>query len=178
MCHDRNVHDASERPIAVRATAFLADPRWRGRPERRVSFDALWPDGHVEVDVPLASTMQQHPADFSAFERQIHSTCPEVGTGPWIDELGRAVDGPDVNTLPASTVRRGRPRVFDTPRSSPNANARRRWRIGFGVVSIGIGVVLVIGPLRDGPAGFIGVVGTLAGVAALASLIPRARRWW
>jgi hypothetical protein len=172
------MRESPDRPVAVRATAFVADTPWRSRPVRRVSFDALWPDGRVEVDVSLASTMHQHPADFSAFERQIQSTCPEIGTGPWTDEFGRVVDGPDVNTLPASTVRRGRPQVFSAPRSAPDANARHWWRTGFGVVSLGIGALLVIGPLRDSPAGFVGVVSTLAGLAALAGSIPRAKRWW
>lgn len=165
------------RPVAVRATAFRGTSRWRRRPVRLVGYDALLPDGSVRFDVDLAWAMPAHPADASTRDVNVHDRCPEVGAGPWVDEFGRAVDGPDDAGPPLSARRRARPRPRDLPRLRASAKSGRRWRARLGVAALGLGVVLVVGPLRDTPAGFVGVVCALAGLAALLDLIPRARRW-
>lgn len=177
MYHHQSMRRSPDRPVAVRATAFLSDSRWRGRPNRRVSFDAWWPDGRVEVDVPLASTMRQHPADFSALEEQLLANCPKVGVGPWLDEVGREVEGPDDSAVPATPVRRGTAHVSGERRPGLTAAERRGWRVALGLVMAAIGAAL-LGVVRDGPAGPIGVVCVLVGVAALAGLLPREKRWW
>lgn len=126
----------------------------------------------------LAWAMPAHPADASTRDANVHDRCPEVGAGPWVDEMGRAVDGPDDAGPPLSERRRARPRPSELPRERPSAKSARRWRAGFGLVAIALGILFVVGPLRDTPAGFVGVVSALAGLAALLGLIPRARRWW
>lgn len=176
MCHHRPMRESLDRPVAVRATAFRGMSRWRRRPVQFVGYDALLPDGSVRFDVDLAAVMPAHPADASTRDTNVHDRCPEVGAGPWVDGFGRAVDGPDDGGPPLSARRRARPRPTDLHDHHPSAKVGRRWRTGFGVVAIGIGVLLVIGPLRDSPAGFIGVVSAFAGLAALLGLVPRARR--
>ncbi|KQQ51690.1 hypothetical protein [Plantibacter sp. Leaf314] len=166
------------RPVAVRATAFRGTSRWRRRPVRFVGYDALLPNGSVQFDVDLAWGMPAHPADASTRDVNVHDRCPEVGAGPWVDGFGRAVDGPVDAGPPLSARRRARPRPTDLPRRRASAKSGRRWRAGLGVAAIGLGILIVVGPLRDTPAGFVGVVCALAGLAALLDLIPRAGRWW
>ncbi|MET3510765.1 hypothetical protein [Plantibacter flavus] len=172
------MRESPDRPVAVRATAFRGTSRWRRRPLRFVGYDALLPDGSVWFDVDLAAAMPAHPADASTRETNVHDRCPEVGAGPWVDGFGRAVEGPDDGGPSLSARRRARPRPAGPSRRRPSAKVGRRWRTGFGVAALGLGALLVIGPLRDTPLGFLGAVSALAGVAALAGLVPRARRWW
>jgi len=178
MCHHRRMRESLDRPVAVRATAFRGTSRWRRRPLRLVGYDALLPDGSVRFDVDLAAAMPAHPADASTRDTNVHDRCPEIGAGPWVDGFGRAVDGPDDGGPPLSARRRARPRPTDLPDRRPSAKAGRLWRTGFGVAALGLGALLVIGPLRDTPVGFLGVVSAFAGLAALAGLVPRAKRWW
>lgn len=178
MCHHRRMRESLDRPVAVRATAFRGTSRWRRRPVRFVGYDALLPDGSVRFDVDLAAAMPAHPADASTRDANVHDRCPEVGVGPWVDEFGRAVDGPDDGGPPLSARRRARSRPSDVSPHRPSAKLRRLWRTGFGVAALGVGALLVIGPLRDTPVGFVGVLSAFAGLTALAGLIPRARRWW
>jgi hypothetical protein len=172
------MRESPDRPVAVRATAFRGTSRWHRRPLRFVGYDALLPDGSVRFDVDLAAAMPAHPADASTRDANVHDRCPEAGAGPWVDEFGRAVEGPDAGGPPLSARRRARPRPTDLPDRRPATKGGRRWRTGFGVAALGLGAPLIIGPLRDTPMGFLGVVSALAGLAALAGLLPRAKRWW
>lgn len=145
---------------------------------RVVGYDALLPDGSVRFDVDLAWAMPAHPADASTREANVHDRCPELGAGPWVDEFGRAVDGPDDAGPPLSARRRARPRPSDLHRRHASAKSARRWRAGIGVAALGLGVVLIVGPEQNGIVGALGVLCLVAGVSTLAGLVPRDRQWW
>jgi hypothetical protein len=145
---------------------------------RFVGYDALLPDGSVHFDVDLAWAMPAHPADASTRDANVHDRCPDVGAGPWVDEFGRAVDGPDDAGPPLSERHRARPRPSGLPRRRPSAKPRRRWGAGLGVAAIALGVLLVAGPAGDGIVGVLGVLCVVVGVSTLAGLVPRDRRWW
>lgn len=165
--------ETGERPVAVRATAFNKPSRWLRRPTRFVRYDACWADGRVDFDVSLAQVMYSgHPADFAAVEQSVNAQCPEVGSGEWVDEFGRVVEGPD----------QPGPRPLG-PRRRPGAGGQRRkygvsgdesyakWRFGGGVLGVGVGAVLIIGPINAWWAGPVGVVCFVCGLAGLTSLV-------
>jgi hypothetical protein len=170
--------ETADQPGAVRAMAFIRPSRWLHRPVRLVRYDAYWADGRVDFGVNLRQMMHRvHTTDFAAIDENVHANCPEVGTGHWVDESGSVVEGPTVTELPSANSR-GVPRKYGVSRYQPNRKANRAWRLGRGVVSLGLGVFLTTGPISDGIAGFVGVLCCAFGLASLAGLIPRKHRWW
>ncbi|WP_043470611.1 hypothetical protein [Arthrobacter sp. Rue61a] len=166
-----------ERPVAVRATAFNKPSRWLRRPTRFVRYDACWADGRVDFDVSLTQVMYRgHPADFAAVEQSVNAQCPEVGTGEWVDEFGRVVDGPDQSgSRPPGARRRpstgGQRRKYGVSGYESYTKWRSAWRFGGGVLGVGVGVVLILGPVGAWWAGPVGVVCFVCGLAGLASLV-------
>lgn len=171
----------TETPVAVRAVAFMARSWWGGRPHRRVSFDAWWPDGRLEDGVSLASVLDlHHPADIADAETAVHGRCPEIGPGEWCDRWGRVVDGPVDGSTGVSSSRRVRSqrREFGVPRYDPTKKPSRTGRLVAGLVALVVGVVLLVATSGDGPLALVGVVCLFACVGLLAGLVPRERRWW
>jgi hypothetical protein len=117
-----------------------------------------------------------YPADFAAIDESVHANCPETGTGQWVDESGSVVEGPTVTELPSANSR-GVRRKYGVSRYQPNSKANRAWRLGRGVVSLGLGVFLTAGPISEGIAGFVGVLCCAFGLASLAGSIPSKHRW-
>lgn len=146
---------------------------------RLVRYDACWADGRVDFGVSLSKMMYRgFPADFAAIDESVHANCPETGTGQWVDELGRVVEGPtETDPNPSANVR-GTPRKYGVSRYQPNPRANRMWRLGRGVISLSLGVFLTTGPISDGAAGFVGVLCCAFGLASLAGLIPGKHRPW
>ena len=177
----------TERPVAVRAVAFMARSWWGGRPHRRVSFDAWWPDGRLENGVSLASVLDlRHPADIHDAETAVHDRCPEIGPGAWCDRWGRVVDRPVDGSTGVSSSRRVRRvrrlmsqrREFGVPRYDPTKKPGRTGRLVAGLVALVVGVVLLVATSGDGPLALVGVVSVFSSVGLLAGLVPRERRWW
>jgi hypothetical protein len=168
-----------DQPVAVRATAFIRPSRWLHRPVRLVRYDAYWGDGRVDFDVSLSKMMYRgYPADFAGIDESVHAQCPEVGTGRWVDEFGGVIEGPtqpDPNPLGNGG---GERRKYGISRYESKAKANYAWRLGGGVASLSLGVLLITGPISDGIAGPVGVVCSLSGLASLASLIPSKHRPW
>jgi hypothetical protein len=173
--------------VAVRAVAFMARSWWGGRPHRRVSYDAWWPDGRLENGVSLASVLQlRHPADIADAETAVHDRCPEIGPGEWCDRWGRVVDGPVVGSTGAGSPRRPqsqrRPRSqrreFGVPRYDPTKKPSRTGRLVAGLVALVVGVVLLVATSGDGALALVGLVCLVPSVGLLAGLVPRERRWW
>lgn len=176
--------------MAVRAVAFMARSWWGGRPHRRVSYDAWWPDGRIENGVGLASVLDlRHPADIADAETAVHGRCPEIGPGEWCDRWGRVVDGPvDGSAGVSSSRRQQRPRrprrlmsqrrEFDAPRYDPTKQPSRTGRLVAGLVALVVGVVLLVTTSGDGPLALVGVLSVFSSVGLLAGLVPRQRRWW
>ena len=171
--------EIADQPVAVRATAFIRPSRWRHRPVRLVTYDAHWADGRVDFGVSLSKMMNRgYPADFAAIDESVHAHCPEVGTGQWVDDFGRVVEGPtEINPNPLGN-RGGVPRMYGVSRYESNPKANRAWRLGRGVAGLGIGVFLITGPVSDGIGGFVGVLFCIGGLASLAGLIPDRNRPW
>jgi hypothetical protein len=173
--------DELEVPLAVRAAAFVRPSRVLRRPVRMVRYDALWPGERVEFGVSLSGLMYRRaPADFAPIARAVHATCPEVGTGRWVDRWGGVVDGP-AGLPPAESATRGaRRRRHRAPGSTPGPERTRTrgraLRLACGVGGLGLGIPLVLGALGDGVAGPVGAVACLIGVSALAGLVPARRR--
>ena len=172
--------ETADKPVAVRATAFIRPSRWRHRPVLLVTYDAYWADGRVGFDVDLSTMMYRgFPADFAAIDESVHAHCPEVGTGQWVDDYGRVVEGPaEMNPNPPGN-RGGVRRKYGLSRYESNPKVKRAWRLGRGVAALGIGVFLTTGPVSDGIGGFVGVLFCVGSLASLAGLIPGKRRpWW
>jgi hypothetical protein len=133
----------------------------------------------LDFDVDLPAMMYRgFPADFAAIDESVHAHCPEVGTGQWVDDFGRVVEGPtEINPNPPGN-RGGERRKYGVSRYEPNTKANRAWRLGRGVAGLGIGVFLMTGPVSDGIGGFVGVIVGIGGLASLAGLIPRKHRPW
>jgi hypothetical protein len=168
-----------DHPFAVRATAFIRPSRWLNRPVRLVRYDAYWADGGVDFNVSLSKMMYRgYPADFAAIEESVHAHCPEVGTGQWVDEFGRVVEGPTQIDPNQPGNRGGQRRKYGVSRYKPNTKANRVWRLGRGVAGLGLGVFLTTGPVSDGIGGFVGVLFCAFGLASLAGLIPSKHRPW
>ena len=165
----------------MRAVAVVAPSRWGGRPRRRVSYDAWWPDGRVEVGVVPGTVMQRRsPADAADLREAVHGWCPEVGAGPWCDEIGRVVDGPVAADVDADSPRRrrGERREFGVPSYDPATPRRRTGRLVVGLVALLLGVTLLVVTAGDGPLAALALVPLGVGVALLADFVPRDRRWW
>lgn len=167
----------TEHPVAVRATAFLRPSRWLHHPRRLVRYDAFWADGHVDFGVDLSTMMYRgHPADFATVDESVHAHCPEIGTGQWVDEAGRVVEGPATTNPDPQANLRGTPRKYGVSRYEPNVKARRAWRLGGGAAGLTLGVLLLTGSAGDGFAGFTGMLCSILGLSSLAGLIPGKRR--
>ncbi|MBT2585585.1 hypothetical protein [Arthrobacter sp. ISL-95] len=158
-------------PVAVRATAYTGSSKWLRRPSRFVRYDACWADGRVEFGVSLTQAMYRgHPADFAAIDESVHSHCPEVGTGLWVDDSGQVAEGPD---QPGPSGSGGRPRKYGFSRSESSAKWSYGFQLGGGVLGVGLGALLIMGPLNVWWAGPLGVVCFLSGLAALTGLVMR-----
>jgi hypothetical protein len=166
-----------DRPVAVRATAFIGESTWLRRPVRRVRYDACWADGRVEFDVSL-TVMYRGPADFEPFRDSVHANCPEIGTGRWVNDFPQVVDGPAQIDPNPPGPRGGRPLQFGWLRPAPHPTVPLVWRLGAGVAGVSAGILLFTGPSTDGILGVIAVLCSLTGVAALAGLVPKNGRWW
>jgi hypothetical protein len=83
-------------PIAFRVSAYPRTTRWLRREVRGFRYDALWTDGRVDRDINLSEVMYMSgPADYETTSRAMRSTCPIVGTGPWIEYgTGISIEGP------------------------------------------------------------------------------------
>ncbi|WP_307025386.1 hypothetical protein [Arthrobacter globiformis] len=171
--------ETADHPVAVRATAFIRLSGWLHRPVRLVRYDAYWADGRVDFGVDLRQMMYRgYPADFAAIDDSVHAHCPEVGTGRWVDDFGRVVEGPTrIDPNPPGNGG-GEPREYGVSRHESDTKANRKWRVGFGVASLGLGLYLVTGPISDGFAGFVGMLCSIFGLSSLAGLLPRKYRWW
>ncbi|MFE4836340.1 hypothetical protein ACFRAU_16875 [Arthrobacter sp. NPDC056691] len=133
----------------------------------------------MDFDVSLSQiSYRGYPADFAAVDESVHAQCPEVGTGRWVDEVGRVVEGPTRTDPNPSGNRGGERRKYGVSRYESNLKANRAWRLGGGVIALSVGVVLTTGPISDGIAGFVGVLCHISGLASLASLVPRKYRPW
>ncbi|CAN7236253.1 hypothetical protein LJR078_000979 [Arthrobacter sp. LjRoot78] len=171
--------ETADQPVAVRATAVISPSRWLHRPVRLVTYDAYWADGRVEFDVSLSKMMYRgFPADFSAIDESVHAHCPEVGTGPWVNEFGGVVEGPTQTDPNPQGNGGGERRKYGVSRYESNPRANRAWRLGRGLAGLGLGAFLATGPVSDGIGGFVGVIFCAGGLASLAGLIPRKHRWW
>jgi hypothetical protein len=173
------VPETADYAVGVRATAYIRPSRWLRRPVRLIRYDAFWADGRLDFGVRLSKVMYRgHPADFATVDESVHAHCPEVGTGLWVDEAGRVVDGP-TRTDPSSSIGvRGVPRKYGVPRYQANPKAIRAWRLGGGAAGLGIGVFLITGPMSGGIGGFLGVLFVVFGLASLAGLIRSKHKWW
>jgi len=179
VCDHLSMPATTDHPVAVRATGFIGESRWRRRPASRVRYDALWADGRVEFDVSLTAAMYRGwPADFQPIEESVHANCPEVGTGRWVNGFAAVVDGPEVENPNPPGPRSGWPGPSRVARREPSPRARLAWRLSRGVVALGVGIPLVTGPAADGFLGFVGVIFALSGAATLAGAVPALRRWW
>lgn len=169
----------ADQPVAVRATAFIRFSTWRHRPVRLVTYDAYWADGRLDFAVDLPAMMYRgFPADLAAIDESAHAHCPEVGTGQWVDDFGRVVEGPtEINPNPPGN-RGGERRKYGVSRYRPNTKANRAWRLSRGVAGLGIGVFLTTGPVSDGIGGVVGVIFCIGGLGSLVGLIPRKHRSW
>jgi hypothetical protein len=166
-------------PVAVRATAFIRPSRWLHRPLRLVRYDAYWANGRVDFNVRLSQVMYRgHPADFAAIDESVHTHCPEVGTGQWVDQFGRAVEGPAEPDPKSAAGAGGVRRKYGVSRYQTNKKLDAAWRLGGGGAGTGLGTLLLTGPMSDGPVGFVGVLCLLGGLSALAGFIPKKYQPW
>jgi hypothetical protein len=168
----------TDHAVAVRATAFI-ETRWLRRPVRRIRYDACWADGLVAFDLSLTAAMYGGwPADFEPISDSVHANCPEVGTGPRVNEFAAIVDGPAAQNPNPPGPHSAWPRPFGVSRRESSPRARLAWRLSLGVVALGLGIRLVTGPSSDGILGWVWVFCSLGGLATLAGALPRWLRWW
>ncbi|MHA7303783.1 hypothetical protein ACX80E_00810 [Arthrobacter sp. TMN-49] len=168
-----------DQAAAVRATAFIRLSRWRHRPERLVRYDAYWANGRVEFDVSLSKMLfRGSPADFDPVAKSVHAHCPEAGTGRWVNEFGCVVEGPTQTDPNPPGKGRSKWHRYGVSRYESIMRATYAWRLGGGIASLGLGILLLNAPISDGPAGLVGAVFSLTGVASLACLIPGKNRPW
>lgn len=178
MCNYRFMPEIVDRPVAVRAAAFIRPSSWLHHPMRVLRYDAYWADGRVDFDVSLPKMMYQgSPADFADIEENVHANCPEVGAGQWVGERGGVVEGPALpEPNPPDNVR-GTPSKFGVSGYESYKKRSRTWRLGFGIVSLSLGIYLVAGPLKDG-LGLLGVICVFSGLSALSGLVFKRNRLW
>ena len=177
MCNYRSMPETTAHPVAVRATAFIRPSRWLHRPVRLVRYDAFWGDGRLDFGVDLRQMMYRgYLADFAAVDEFVHAQCPEPGTGRWVDETGRVVDGPSQTDPNPPAKGAGTPRKYGVSRYESDGKANRKWRIGFGAAGLSLGLYLLTGPISDGFAGFVGLLCCIFGLSLLAGLVPRKYR--
>lgn len=159
-----------DRPLAVRAVASVRPSRWRGRQVRVCRYDALHHDGRVETDVRITVMYRRSPADFETVSRTVHHSCPEVGTGEWVDAAGRLVDGPGPLDHPGQP-RNARRVPWPVRETRPDPRRAARWRAALGGAALVVGIVLLVATAGDGPVGALGALSALLGAAALATLL-------
>ncbi|WEO76413.1 DUF202 domain-containing protein [Cryobacterium sp. SO2] len=165
----------TDHAVAVRATGFIGESRWRRRPVSRVRYDALWADGRVEFDVNLTAAMYRGwPTDFEPISDSVHANCPEVGTGRWVNGFAAVVDGPEVENPNPPGPRSGWPGRSGVA----NPRARLAWRLCLGVATLGVGILLLTRPAADGVLADISALCALFGLVTLARAVPRRFRWW
>lgn len=160
-----------DRPLAVRAVASVRPSRWRGRQVRVCRYDALHHHGRVETDVRITVMYRRSPADFETVSRTVHHSCPEVGTGEWVDAAGRVVDGPGPLDLRGRPVRNGRRVPWPQRERRPDPRRALLWRTGLGAVAVVTGILLLVGTEGDGPLAALGALLTACGSAALATVL-------
>lgn len=169
--------ESAEKPVAVRAVAFIGISRWRHRPERRVRHDAYWADGRVDFDVSLSKMMYRgYPADFAPIENAVHEHCPEFGVGHWVDEFARVVDGPRPPEPTPPVGGWGRPREYRPTKKAPTAGGRLARRLGASVIGLAAGVFVLRVSDGQGFPGMLGALVVLFSLAPLLSLLLPARR--
>jgi len=162
------------RPVAVRAVAFTVPSRWSRRPVRRVRYDALWPDGHVDFDVSLVDTMYRGaPADYSPVEHAVSGRCPEVGAGPWIDELAFEVDGPGLPEGRPGSRTKGARRSFHPAADGPERQRRALSRVVVGIALLAVGMSGLTTTGNEGFIAFLWFLPTISGLALVGGLIGR-----
>jgi hypothetical protein len=159
-----------DRPLAVRAVASVRPSRWRGRQVRVCRYDALHHDGRVETDVRITVMYRRSPADFETVSRTVHHSCPEVGTGAWVDATGRLVGGPGPLDHPGR-LRNGRRVPWPAREARTDPRRAARWRAALGAVAVVTGILLLVGTEGDGPLAAAGALLTLCGSAALATAV-------
>jgi hypothetical protein len=166
-------------PVAVRATGFIGESRWRRRPVSRVRYDACWADGRVEFDVSLTDAMYRgSPADFAPISDSVHANCPEVGTGRWVNEFATVVDGPEAENPNPPGPRSGWPGRSGVARRERSPRVRLAWRLSLGVVAVAGGLLLITGPVKDDVLASVGAFCAVGGLMLLAGAVPRRFRWW
>lgn len=171
--------EVADHPVAVRATAFIRPSRWLHRPVRLVRYDAYWADGRVDFGVDLSKLMYRgYPADFAVVDQSVHAYCPESGTGQWVDEVGRVVEGPAETDPNPPVIVGGTPRKYGVPIFESNTKTNRVWRLGGGAGGLTLGVYLMTGSASDGFAGFVGLLCFIVGLSSLVGLIPKKYRPW
>jgi hypothetical protein len=179
VCDHRPMPATTDHPIAVRASGFIGESRWRRRPVSRVRYDACWADGRVEFDVSLTAAMYRgSPADFQPIRDSVHANCPEVGTGRWVNEFAAVVDGPEVENPNPPGPRSGWPGRSSVAPRERSPRARLAWRLSLGVLALGVGILLLTGPAGDGVLGGVSALCALVGLMVLAGAVPRRFRWW
>jgi len=168
----------TSRPVAVRAAAFTAPSRWSKRPMRSVRYDALWPNGRIDFDISLVDTMYRGaPADYSPVAQAVNDRCPEVGAGPWIDELGFEVEGPSLPAGRAGGGTEGSRQRFRPVKGRPQRPHRAVWQViaRFALLSAGTAGLTATG--NEGPVAFVWFLPTISGLALLGSRIGRRKPW-
>lgn len=172
--------ETGDRPVAVRATAFIRPSTWLHRPVHLVRYDAYWADGRVDFDVSLSKTMYRgSPADFATIRDNVHDHCPEVGSGQWVGECGSVVAGPALPEPNPPEYVKGTPWEYGITSNQSSQEANRRWRIIFfccGIAGLGLGLYLLTGPLGEGFGGFAGVLCFIFGLSALSGVICKKHR--
>ncbi|MBX0301119.1 hypothetical protein K2F54_14180 [Cryobacterium sp. 1639] len=161
----------AEKPVVVRARAFIGPSRWLQRPVRKVRYDARWADGRVDVDVDLVAAMYRGwPADFQPIRDAVHEYCPEIGPGWWVNERGW-VEGP---AQPGTGPSAGSPARPQVPKRQPSPKARAIRRLVGGAVVLGVGIWLLTGVTSEGAVGWLGAICALVGLSVLAAPVwPR-----
>jgi len=166
------------RPAAVRAAAFVVPARWSRRSVRRVRYDALWPDGHVEFDVSLVDIMfRGAPADYSPVARAVDDGCPEVGAGPWIDEHATEVDGPGLPAGRPADPSEGTRRMFRASTDRPRRHHPTLRRVAVGLVLMAVGTAGLTTTGVEGFVAFLWFLPTVCGLALLGGLLGRREPW-
>ncbi|MBX0301110.1 hypothetical protein K2F54_14135 [Cryobacterium sp. 1639] len=169
----------TDHPVAMRATGFIGESRWRRRPAGRVRYDAFWADGRVEFDVSLTDArLRGWPAGLKPVVDSVHADCPEVGTGRWVNRFAAVVDGPEVENPNPPGPRSGWPGRSEVARRGPSPRVRLAWRLSLGVVALGGGLLLIAGPVDDDVLASVGAFCAVGGLVTLAGAVPRRFRWW
>jgi hypothetical protein len=110
------------------------------------------------VTIGLCLNPSISPSPFiAAIAESVHAHCPEVGTRRWVGEFGLVVDGPTEPGPNPPATDGGEPRKYGVSRRQSYAKTDAARRLGGGASGSGLGVLLLTGPMSDGPVGFAGV---------------------